>query len=241
MSTQNQSTFTKEKDDTFTVFDVHPAKMGGKPIARIVAFTFMGLICVTPMVTMATNSISTGFFSACVFVIVCDFLFYKLRFNDKRECAVDSRFKVNTSMISRKFPYPGGIDAKSIDRLVIRNSMTGTSAEVTPYRTAGINPLGAGIAGEYVAGTSSMPGVVGGAVGSVAAMGNVAATTMLMAHTAGLNALERSEAKYKNKMAETSFVLEAHVSGKVEVLAGGMDENTAYGLMRSVSRAMEGG
>lgn len=47
---------------------------------------------------------------------------------------------------------------------------------------------------------------------------------------------ERSRAKWLNWFADHSYTLEAHAQGKRHVLAGGMDEITADGLMQAVSR-----
>lgn len=47
---------------------------------------------------------------------------------------------------------------------------------------------------------------------------------------------ERAKAKWMNWMADRSYTLEAHAQGKRHVLAGGMDEITANGLMQAISR-----
>lgn len=47
---------------------------------------------------------------------------------------------------------------------------------------------------------------------------------------------ERSKAKWSNWIADHSYTLEVHAQGKRHVLAGGMDEITAHGLMQAVSR-----
>ncbi|HWV44597.1 MAG TPA: hypothetical protein VN039_00990 [Nitrospira sp.] len=47
---------------------------------------------------------------------------------------------------------------------------------------------------------------------------------------------ERSKAKWSNWIADHSYTLEVHAQGKRHVLAGGMDEITADGLMQAVSR-----
>lgn len=47
---------------------------------------------------------------------------------------------------------------------------------------------------------------------------------------------ERSRAKWLNWIADHSYTFEVHAQGKRHVLAGGMDEITADGLMQAVSR-----
>ncbi|RAN82080.1 hypothetical protein B5P43_10400 [Bacillus sp. SRB_336] len=52
------------------------------------------------------------------------------------------------------------------------------------------------------------------------------------------NQLEQSEATYLQHLADNSFVVEVQSNGKTAILAGGLDEVTATGLMNAVSRAV---
>lgn len=49
---------------------------------------------------------------------------------------------------------------------------------------------------------------------------------------------ERGRVKWMNWFADHSYTLEVHVAGKRHVLAGGMDEITAHGLMQAISRKL---
>jgi hypothetical protein len=52
------------------------------------------------------------------------------------------------------------------------------------------------------------------------------------------NQLEQSEATYLQHLADNSFVVEVQSNGKTAILAGGLDESTATGLMNAVSCAV---
>ena len=63
-------------------------------------------------------------------------------------------------------------------------------------------------------------------------------SAVALAGTGLRNQLEKSEASYLQHLADNSYVVEIMSGGKGVILAGGLDEDTATGLMHAVSRAV---
>ncbi|GAB3791858.1 hypothetical protein [Dyella agri] len=72
---------------------------------------------------------------------------------------------------------------------------------------------------------------------------SIANTTLMQVASTSLDAAvqswgERARAKWTNWFADHSYTLEIHAQGKRHVVAGGMDEVTANGLMEALSRKL---
>jgi hypothetical protein len=248
--THKQSSFESRpsKDEGWTKFKVHAAMAEpintARPFLLGVGMTFLiwfiGFATVGHGETLpalpAMGGLILGFLAGWGMYQIDSMLV-----GDKREAAYDSTFNVHPLCVQLLHPFLWTVNPQEIDRLRIRNSLTGEQFESrSVVMGGGGNPIAGGILGEAIAGSRTMPGVSGVAIGGAA--GVMAAGVGLAAMGAGAlgNAVRKGDHRRHMKLAANSFVLEAHIGGQVRVMAGGMDENTAYGLMQAVIRAIGG-
>jgi len=246
--THKQSSFESRpsKDEGWTEFEVHAAMAEPTNTARPFLLGVITTLVIW-FVGFANSGRGQGLPAAAaigglILGFAAAWAMWKidsLRMGDKREAAYDSAFNVHPLCVQLMHPFMWTVNPQEIDRLRIRNSLTGEQFESrSAVRGHGGNPIAGGIIGEAIAGSRTMPGVSGVAIGGAAGLMGAGVGLAVMGTGALGNAVRKGDHRRHMKLAANSFVLEAHIGGQVRVMAGGMDENTAYGLMQAVIRAI---
>lgn len=246
------SSYTKEltpdEEVQFTVF----AASSKKPAWTYVAGTaagFITTILVGFIGILAINVMSNGkgtsgvYFLALIAGVLVGYLMVTLKNNDTRPAAHDTRFYVSETQISNRDGqgklHP--LALSSIDRFVIRNTVTGSGSSHQVSRSfggQGTNLFAAGAIGEVMSGGRTMPGASGVAVGSSTIAANAAGGAVMGLTNVASASREKAYANHAAWLENNSYLLEAHGGGKANVLAGGMDETTAHGLMTDLARIL---